>query len=232
MCCISGWGEAIRIGWPDVWWVPGSKMWRQVCPVLLCKCDVPAVLLWILLGTDPLPTRPRVPQATSQGGSRSTTCCAISLVLTSNGSKAGWTCWPFDYQLLHRAYAFLLFIHFFYSWKFSSGLPQLLWYCPWSKRQPLNWHCDNCESSYYLMTLISWKWTTSWWLFTKQHKVYLPRLQRYREWGQIKVIIWYNWNCSCRFKWKMSRSHDTKDVYVHIQSRWLATVVRKSFHLF
>ena len=62
----TGWGETLRVGWPDVWWMPRRTMWWQVCSVLLCQCDMPAVLLRILLGYYSFSPWTWIPQAPCQ----------------------------------------------------------------------------------------------------------------------------------------------------------------------
>ena len=63
-----GGSEAIRPGRPAVRRVPGHALRWQVCAVLLRQCHLPPVLLRVLLGSHPLPGRPRVPQAPGEGG--------------------------------------------------------------------------------------------------------------------------------------------------------------------
>lgn len=30
------WGQAIRFGWSDVWWVSRAALWWKICPIFLC----------------------------------------------------------------------------------------------------------------------------------------------------------------------------------------------------
>ena len=53
----AGRSEALRLGRSNLRRVSGWKVRRQVCPLLLCKRDVSAVLLRTLLGYDPLASR-------------------------------------------------------------------------------------------------------------------------------------------------------------------------------
>jgi len=80
MVC-SGWGEAVRSRWPDLWRVCRCPQWRKVCSFLLCQRHLSAVLLWAVLGANPLGTGPRVPQATRQRRSRPAARNAVPLVL-------------------------------------------------------------------------------------------------------------------------------------------------------
>jgi hypothetical protein len=77
-----GGGEAVRPRWPAVWRMPGSSLRRQIRPFLLRQRYLPAVLLWALLGTDPLTPRSRVPQTPRKGGGGSSARSALPLVLS------------------------------------------------------------------------------------------------------------------------------------------------------
>ena len=82
LCVIlSGWGEAVRSWWPDLWRVCRRSQRRKVCPVLLCQCDLSAVLLRAVLGAHPLRAGPRVPQASRERRRRPASRDAFPLVL-------------------------------------------------------------------------------------------------------------------------------------------------------
>jgi len=84
VCCMllaPGWGEAVRAWRPDLRRVCRCPQWRQVRSVLLCQRDLPAVLLWAMLGAYPLRAGTRVPQAACQGGRRPAPRDAFPLVL-------------------------------------------------------------------------------------------------------------------------------------------------------
>ena len=109
---VAGWSEAVCAGWPDVWWVSWVSLCRQVCPFLLCQRHLPSVLLWILLGANPLPPWPWVPQAPRQGGSRPASSRSLSLVLRL--FKVSMGCWTrSDVYILGSIVLFCLMLFLF-----------------------------------------------------------------------------------------------------------------------
>lgn len=84
---LTGGGEAVCSGRPDVRRVPGRALRRQVRPVFLCQRHLPAVLLRVLLGQHPLPGRPWVPQAAGEGGRRPPSTRLLPLELRAAGQR-------------------------------------------------------------------------------------------------------------------------------------------------
>lgn len=66
--------------------MPGGALRGEVCPLLLCQRHLPAVLLRVLLGQHPLEGRPRVSQATGEGGGRPPSTRVLPMEL-SGGSR-------------------------------------------------------------------------------------------------------------------------------------------------
>lgn len=85
-----GWSQAVRVGWPIVWRVSRGTVCREIRAIFLCQRDMPAVLLWAVLGHHTLQSRPGIPQASGQGRRWPTEDRSLSLVSKQIHTRFPW----------------------------------------------------------------------------------------------------------------------------------------------